>query len=43
MINNSHISNEYDEELKDLREKVLKMGALVEENFCRSNQSTFKR
>jgi phosphate transport system protein len=42
MINNSHISNEYDEELKDLREKVLKMGALVEENFAGATKALLK-
>jgi phosphate transport system protein len=41
-INEGHTSNEYNEELQNLRDKVLKMSAIAEENFQGATKSLLK-
>lgn len=42
MINTSHTSNEYDEKLQKIRDRVLKMSSLVEENFSYATKALLK-
>lgn len=41
-MNNTHILNEYNEELESLRDKVLNMGGIVEEQFESATKSLLK-
>lgn len=42
ITNDGHTSNEYNEELQNLRDKVLKMATIAEENFAGATKSLLK-